>query len=107
MQNILDKSEMEYSSNEDICADLFRRGPKIKRASNTSTWEREIRIDREKSDREGENLLPLSFIMQPLKVGVTPIGRKYELQLAKIAWVYINNPQLFLSFCFFSIFHAF
>ena len=24
--------------------------------------------------------------MQPLKVGVTPIGRKYELRLAEIAW---------------------
>lgn len=30
-------------------------------------------------------LLPLDFIMQPLKVGVTPIGRKYELRLAEIA----------------------
>ena len=27
-----------------------------------------------------------SFIMQPLIVGVTPIGRKYELRLAEIAW---------------------
>lgn len=27
----------------------------------------------------------LDFIMQPLKVGVTPIGRKYELRLAEIA----------------------
>lgn len=31
-------------------------------------------------------LLPLDFIMQPLKVGVTPIGRKYELRLTEIAW---------------------
>lgn len=30
-------------------------------------------------------LLPLDFIMQPLKVGVTPVGRKYELRLAEIA----------------------
>lgn len=34
--------------------------------------------------KRGE-LLPLDFIMQPLKVGVTPIGRKYELRLAEIA----------------------
>lgn len=27
----------------------------------------------------------LDFIMQPLKVGITPIGRKYELRLAEIA----------------------
>lgn len=31
-------------------------------------------------------LLRPSFIMQPLIVGVTPIGRKYELRLAEIAW---------------------
>lgn len=33
----------------------------------------------------GGGILALDFIMQPLKVGVTPIGRKYELRLAEIA----------------------
>lgn len=38
-------------------------------------------------------LLPLGFIMQPLIVGVTPIGRKYELRLAEIAWRTLPNPR--------------
>lgn len=36
--------------------------------------------------KAGAVLLRPSFIMQPLIVGVTPIGRKYELRLAEIAW---------------------
>jgi len=37
-------------------------------------------------DVRTRELPPLDFIMQPLKVGVTPIGRKYELRLSEIAW---------------------
>lgn len=44
---------------------------------DSGSYRREARARRE--------LLPLDFIMQPLKVGVTPIGRKYELRLAEIA----------------------
>jgi len=47
--------------------------------------ERGKTTERARSARTRE-LPPLDFIMQPLKVGVTPIGRKYELRLSEIAW---------------------
>lgn len=43
-------------------------------------------LQEERETQEQGSLPPLDFIMQPLKVGVTPIGRKYELRLSEIAW---------------------
>lgn len=72
-----------------------RRASKMKRNTDVTgikmkpgggkVRERVIKLQGGERGRDSE-LLPLDFIMQPLKVGVTPIGRKYELRLAEIAW---------------------
>ena len=46
-----------------------------------------------RKNQNGTVLPPPAFIIQPLIVGVTPIGRKYELRLAKIAWCTLLYPR--------------
>lgn len=54
---------------------------RVKMRSEVEKRANEVRLQEELEGGTGErgNLPLLDFIMQPLKVGVTPIGRKYEL----------------------------